>query len=83
MRKFAEAFGDEQIVQQVVAQLPWRGIITLMDKVDDSYKREWYAQMSLKSGWSSNVLALMVDAHLYERQGQAVTNFDIALPSPL
>ena len=82
MRKFAQSFDDESIVQQVVAQLPWRGIISLMDKVVDSDQRMWYAKMSLKNGWSSNVLALMIGAHLYERQGKAVTDVDIALPSP-
>jgi len=82
MRKFSEIFNDEQIVQQVVAQLPWRGIITLMDKLSNNDERIWYAQMALKSGWSSNVLHLMIGARLRERQGQSVTNFDIALPSP-
>ena len=82
MRKFAENFNDEAIVQQAVAQLPWRGIISLLDKVDDNEKRIWYAQMALKDGWSSNVMALMINAHLHERQGQAVTNFDVALPLP-
>lgn len=82
MRKFAESFCDEQIVQQVVAQLPWRGIITLLDKLSDNDERLWYAQMSIKNGWSSNVLYLMIEARLRERQGQSVTNFETALPSP-
>jgi predicted nuclease of restriction endonuclease-like (RecB) superfamily len=82
MRKFAENFRDEQIVQQVVAQLPWRGIITLLDKLSDNDERLWYAQMSLKSGWSSNILSLMIVTRLHERQGKSITNFDIALPPP-
>ena len=33
MRKFAQCWTDEKIVQRVVAQIPWRTNITLMDKL--------------------------------------------------
>lgn len=33
MRKFAQCWLDEKIVQRVVAQIPWRTNITLMDKL--------------------------------------------------
>lgn len=35
MRKFAECWTDFEFVQRVVAQIPWRSNITLMDKLDD------------------------------------------------
>jgi predicted HTH transcriptional regulator len=56
MRKFAEVWADKEIVQQVVAQIQWRSIITLMDKLDNAESRIWYAKKTLKDGWSSNVL---------------------------
>lgn len=34
MRKFAQIWTDESIVQQLVAQLPWGTNIVLMDKLD-------------------------------------------------
>lgn len=34
MRKFAECWPDYEIVQRVVAQLPWRTNLKLMDKLD-------------------------------------------------
>ena len=34
MRKFAECWPNYEIVQQVVAQLPWRTNLKLMDKLD-------------------------------------------------
>ena len=34
MRKFAECWPDYEFVQRVVAQIPWRSNITLMDKLD-------------------------------------------------
>jgi predicted nuclease of restriction endonuclease-like (RecB) superfamily len=80
MKKFAQSWEDTEILQQVVAKLPWRSIITLMDKLNDAEARIWYAQKALEHGWSSNVLYLMVDARLIEREGKAVTNFGNALP---
>jgi hypothetical protein len=35
MRKLAMAWTDQQIVQQVVAQLPWCQNVTLLDKVQE------------------------------------------------
>jgi predicted nuclease of restriction endonuclease-like (RecB) superfamily len=80
MRRFAETWPDEEIVQQVVAQIQWRSIITLMDKLDNNDSRTWYAWKALEHGWSSNVLYMMVEARLIDREGKAVTNFNAALP---
>ena len=43
MRKFAESWPDFEIVQRVVAQIPWRTNISLMDKLRDEESRIWYA----------------------------------------
>jgi predicted nuclease of restriction endonuclease-like (RecB) superfamily len=82
MRKFAEYWSDVQIVQQVVAQLPWRSNIILMDKLHDEKTRLWYAQRLLENGWSSNILDMMITARLIERQGKTVNNFKRSLPQP-
>lgn len=44
MRKFAECWPDYEIVQRVVAQIPWRSNISLLDKLKDGESRIWYAQ---------------------------------------
>jgi predicted nuclease of restriction endonuclease-like (RecB) superfamily len=82
MRKFAEHWSDASIVQQVVAQIPWRSNIVLMDKLPDEQTRLWYARRLLENGWSSNVLDTMIATRLIERQGKTVNNFETALPSP-
>lgn len=43
MRRFAGAWPDQAIVQQLVAQLPWGHNIALLDKLDDAETRLWYA----------------------------------------
>jgi|GEM_PF-3489689 len=81
MRTFAHAWPDRQIVQRTVAQIPWRSNLALLDKLDRSVTRLWYAQKTIKNGWSRDVLVLQIESNLHLRQGQAVTNFDLALPA--
>ncbi|MDD4456539.1 MAG: DUF1016 N-terminal domain-containing protein [Syntrophotalea acetylenica] len=52
MRTFAEAWTDQAIVQRIVAQLPWRSNVALLDKLDDQKIRLWYAEQTIKNGWS-------------------------------
>jgi len=42
MRTFAEAWPDEAIVQEALAELTWYHNITLMAMVKDPAEREWY-----------------------------------------
>ena len=58
MRGFAEAYPDEQFVQQAAAQIPWFHNCVLLDKVKDSAEREWYIHKTTEYGWSRNVLVL-------------------------
>ena len=84
MRKFAEVYPDFEIVQQVVAQIPWGHNVFLMDKISDSKERLWYANKILENGWSRSVLALQAESGLYNRQNNEhkVNNFPLTLPKP-
>ena len=80
MRKFAECWTDFSIVQQVVAQIPWRTNRMLLDKLNTQEERLWYAYKTIENGWSSNVLDLQIQSRLMERTGKSVNNFQVALP---
>lgn len=82
MRSFAEAWPDEQIVQQAAAQIPWFHNCVLLEKVKDPAARLWYVQNTVQQGWSRNVLVHQIDTDLYARQGKALTNFKSSLPAP-
>jgi len=82
MRAFSEAWPDEQIVQEALAQITWYHNITLLEKVKDPAERLWYAHQTIEHGWSRNVLVHQIESRLYERQGKAVTNFERTLPAP-
>lgn len=81
MRKFATEWQDEQIVQQLVAQLPWGHNIVMLDRLNSQQERIWYAQKAIEHGWSRNVLVHHIESRLIERTGQAVNNFAQTLPS--
>ena len=82
MRALAEAWPEEPIVQQLIAQLPWGHNIRVLDKLKDRRTREWYLHAAREYGWSQNVLSLQIDTRLHEREGKALINFQRTLPPP-
>lgn len=82
MRAMAEAFPDREIVQRVIAQLPWGHTITLVEAVKDPAQRIWYAEQAREHGWSRKVLTHQIGSDLFGRQGKAITNFARTLPAP-
>jgi predicted nuclease of restriction endonuclease-like (RecB) superfamily len=82
MRAFAEAWPNESIVQQTVAQLPWGHNVRILDYVHDSRERQWYARAAVEYGWSRNVLVHQIESDLHGRRGKALTSFDRTLPAP-
>lgn len=82
MRAFAQAWPDESIVQQLVAQLPWGHNLRLLDLLKTQQERLWYANAAIENGWSRNTLAIHIEAKLHSRQGKAITNFERTLPPP-
>ena len=80
MRKFAQCWSDYEIVQRVVAQIPWRTNISLMDKLKTEEERIWYAGKTIENGWSKAILELQIQNRLMERTGRTVNNFPAALP---
>lgn len=84
MAKFAEAYPDDEFVQQPVAQIPWGHNVVLLDKLSSTEERLWYAERSAENGWSRNVLVYQIESGLYQRQVlvEKVSNFEKRLPSP-
>lgn len=82
MRRLADAWPDREVVQGLLAQIPWWSNIALLEKLDAAELRRWYAQKTIEHGWSRNVLVMQIETRLHERQGQAINNFDAALPRP-
>ena len=67
-------------MQRVVAQIPWRSNISLLDKLSDEESRIWYAYKTIENGWSKTILDMQIRNKLFERTGKSVNNFNGALP---
>ena len=70
-----------KFLPQPVAEIPWGHNIALIEKVKDPQQRLWYAAQTIEHGWSRAVLVHQIESDLYGRQGQALTNFEHALPA--
>lgn len=80
MRAFAAAWPERAIVQRIIAQIPWRQNIALLERLDDPEIRLWYADQAVQNGWSQPILCLQIENRTHERRGKAITNFAAVLP---
>lgn len=84
MKQFSTLYADISITTQAVPQLPWGHIVRLIQMVKDDSMREWYAQQTIKNGWSRSVLEMQIESELYERQAKSskkINNFHTQLPA--
>ena len=81
MKAFYNEYKDDDEFVQLVAQLPWKHNITLMQKIKDKEIRKWYMYKCLEEGWSDSILIYQIDTNLYNRQEKAIkhNNFSMTL----
>lgn len=81
MKTFYNEYRDDFTIVQLVAQLPWKHNITLMQKVKNKNIRRWYMEKCLEEGWSDSVLSYQIKTNLYERQIKSIkhNNFAVTL----
>lgn len=88
MRPFHQAYaGAARIVPRAVGQsdpdgipapllgIPWGHNALIVEKVEGTEARLWYAARAAEQGWSPNTLALQVESGAHRRHGKALTNF--------
>ena len=66
MVKFAKLFPDHSIVSTLSRQLSWSHF-TILCSIDDTIKRDFYAEMSRAQKWSVRTLQKEFNGMLYER----------------
>jgi predicted nuclease of restriction endonuclease-like (RecB) superfamily len=85
MRKFAEFCTDGQKVQTLSALLSWSHNVELFNKTKTLAEYEWYAEQTIKNGWSLSVLEYHIETKSYERQAlpqNKASNYNRLLPVP-
>ena len=81
LRFYREYHSSTNQLPTTIAKLPWGHNALLIEQVKDNTARLWYAEQTIQQGWSRDTLSLMIKNHTFERQGNAITNFDKRLPS--
>ncbi len=81
MRSFSTTWPKREIVQEVLAQLPWYHNIALMEKLKSPEERLWYASKAFEHGWSRSILVMQIESECYNRSGRATNNFPATLPT--
>jgi len=66
MIQFAQTFPDNQIVATLTRQLSWSHFVELIP-VEDSIKRDFYAEMCRIEKWNVRTLRSKIDSMLFER----------------
>ena len=72
--------GDD--LKECIFQIPWGHNKLIVDKCkNDSDKALFYVKKTMENNWSRAVLLNFLDTDLYDRQGNAITNFAQTLPA--
>lgn len=70
-----------QIDKNIIFMIPWGHHKVIMDKCKDNQQKAlFFVQKTLENNWSRAVLLNFLDTKLFDRQGKAVTNFELTLP---
>lgn len=56
MRQLYLEYGNNELLQQLVAEVPWGQNLAIMSKVKDQEARDYYLRSTVEMGWSRNVL---------------------------
>ena len=67
---------------QAVSEMPWGHNIVLLEQLERTEDRLWYAEQTLAQGWSRATLRTQITKKAHTKQGRATTNFARALPLP-
>jgi len=67
MKKFAEKFNKNEIIQQPVGQISWGSIIIIMQKSKSHEEMLYYINETYKNGWSRSMVLNQIAMKSYER----------------
>ena len=73
------------IAQQAATQLlaiPWWHNVVIVSKCRSHAEALYYVQQTQAHGWSRAVLTHQIESDLWQREGQAISNFERTLPAP-
>jgi predicted nuclease of restriction endonuclease-like (RecB) superfamily len=82
IRRLYQFYKDDEFFHQAGGKIPWRHHVEIFTKSKSQNEAHFYIQQTIENGWGREILALQIKSQLYARQGNAITNFQHALPEP-
>ena len=73
---------QKDVISSMVKSIPWGHNQRIIYKCKNVQEALFYVQKTMDNGWSRSVLEHQIESGLYERQGKAITNFQMKLPEP-
>lgn len=73
--------GDEIEMPDEFALVPWRHHVEIISNCKSVKEALFYIDKTIENGWSRRMLEDQIESNLYNRQGNALTNFSSNLPS--
>lgn len=80
MRTLAESYPTVELAT-AVATLPWGHLLLLMRDVPEPAARAWYADQTVRHGWSRAVLTHHLNTDRHARMGSTLDNFATTVPA--
>ncbi len=74
---------DFKFVPQAVAQIPWGHNRLIISKIKNTKEALFYATACIKEGWSRDILEIQIEQNFYKKAGNAISNFNQTLASPI
>lgn len=72
--------GGQLEMPETFGIVPWKHHVYIVSKCQTLEEALFYINKVVSEGWSRALLVHQMDAHLFEVQGAAITNFDQTLP---
>jgi predicted nuclease of restriction endonuclease-like (RecB) superfamily len=75
-----QAVAQFELVQQLVAQIPWGHNLKIISKCKSINEALFYINKTIELGWSRDTLDTHLKLNEYKRIGSSATNFALTLP---
>ncbi len=72
--------GAEMAFPVMFGFVPWRHHVEIVSKCKNIEEAMFYVRQTVKEGYSRSVLINMIEGGLYQKKGNALTNFESQLP---
>lgn len=83
MRQFYISYINDKRLNDLIKQISWTHNLVIVSKCQDPLEKEFYIRMTIRNGWTKNVLLHHIENQTYRKTITNQTNFEKTLPKSL